>query len=318
MQHIQSLHIISNASETAYGRIKEYVAKTVCLPSRNHAGVHFKTENFQKTGSFKFRGATAKLSSLDADTPVITASSGNHGIACCQAAMTTGLDLSVVLPESVALAKLQKIQSFGVKTILQTGDSGLAERHARDLAEKANFNYVSPYNDPEIIAGQGTIGIELLDQLPKIDNIFISLGGGGLVSGIGAVLKTANPKVQVIGVSATHSAALAASIRSGKVVETEHLDTLADGCAGGVDNDTITLPLAQKVIDNLVYCSEAEIVDALYAIAWKEHMIVEGAAALAYAGYLKCKEDLKGQTSVVLLCGGNFDKAKLQPILSKK
>ena len=315
MQHIQSLRTVANASEAAYGRIKEYVTKTVCLPSRNHAGVYFKTENFQKTGSFKFRGATAKLSSLDADTPVITASSGNHGIACSQAAMTTGLDLSVVLPESVALAKLQKIQSFGVKTILQPGDSGLAERHARDLAEKAGFNYVSPYNDPEIIAGQGTIGIELLDQLPEIDNIFISLGGGGLVSGIGAVLKTANPKVQVIGVSATHSAALAASIRAGKVVETEHLDTLADGCAGGVDDDTLTLPLANEVIDDLIDCSEAEIASALSTLAWEEHMIVEGAAALAYAGYLKRKEDLKGQTTVVLLCGGNFDKAILQPIL---
>ena len=318
MQNFQSLRTVANASEAAYERIKEYVTKTVCFPSRNHTGVYYKTENFQKTGSFKFRGATAKLSSVDVDMPAVTASSGNHGIACSQAAVTTGLDLTVVLPETVALAKFQKIQSFGVKTILQPGDSGLAESHARDLAGKAGFNYISPYNDPEIIAGQGTIGIELLDQIPEIDNIFISLGGGGLVSGIGAVLKIANPEIRVFGVSATHSAALAASICAGTVVETEHLDTLADGCAGGVDNDTITLPLAQKVIDNLVYCSEAEIVDALYAIAWKEHMIVEGAAALAYAGYLKCKEDLKGQTSVVLLCGGNFDKAKLQPILSKK
>ena len=318
MQHVQSLRTVANASQTAYSRIKEYVTKTVCMPSRSHAGVYFKTENFQKTGSFKFRGATAKLSSINTDVPLITASSGNHGIACSQAALTTGHDLSVVLPEFVALPKLRKIQGFGVKTILQSGDSGLAERHARDLAEKAGFNYVSPYNDPEIIAGQGTIGVELLDQLPEIDNIFISLGGGGLVSGVGAVLKTANPEIQVFGVSATHSAALAASISAGKVVETKHFDTLADGCAGGVDNNTITLCLAQKAIDDLVYCSETEIADALNAIAWKEHMIVEGAAALAYAGYLKRKEDLNGQTSVVLLCGGNFDKAKLQPILSRK
>ena len=315
MQHVQSLRTVANASEAAYGRIKEYVTKTVCLPSRNHEGVYFKTENFQKTGSFKFRGATAKLSSLDANMPAVTASSGNHGIACSQAAVTTGLDLTVVLPETVALAKFQKIQSFGVKTILQPGDSGMAERHARELAEQAGFNYVSPYNDPEIIAGQGTIGIELLDQLPEIDNIFISLGGGGLVSGIGAVFKTANPKVQVFGVSATHSAALAASIRAGKIVETEHFDTLADGCAGGIDDDTLTLPLADEVIDELIYCNEAEIGSALSTLAWEERMIVEGAAALAYAGYVKRKEDLKGQTTVVLLCGANFDKAKLQPIL---
>jgi len=318
MQPVHSLRTIANASEAAYGRIQDYVTKTMCLQSRGQLGVYFKTENFQKTGSFKFRGATAKLSSLGADMPVITASSGNHGIACSQAAITTGHELSVVLPDSVAQAKLSKIQSFDVKTILHPGDSGLAERHARDLAEEAGFTYVSPYNDVEIIAGQGTIGIELLDQLLEIDNIFISLGGGGLVSGIGAVLKTANPKIQVFGVSATHSAALASSIRAGKVVETEHLQTLADGCAGGVDDDTITLSLACEVIDDLIDCSEAEIASALNSLAWEEHMIVEGAAALAYAGYLKRKEDFKQQTSVVLLCGGNFDKPTLQPILSQK
>ena len=315
MQPVQSLYTVATASEAAYGRIKDYVMKTMCLPSRNQSGLYFKTENFQKTGSFKFRGATAKFSSLDADMPVITASSGNHGIACAQAAITTGHDLSVVLPEAVAQAKLHKIQSFGVKTILHPGDSGMAELHARDLAEQLGSTYVSPYNDPEIIAGQGTIGIELLGQLPEIDNIFISLGGGGLVSGIGAILKISNPKVQIFGVSATHSAALAASIRAGQVVQIEHFNTLADGCAGSVDDDTITLSLACEVLDDLIDCSEAEIASALNALAWEEHMIVEGAAALAYAGYLKRQEDLKGQNSVVLICGGNFDKATLQPIL---
>ena len=246
---------------------------------------------------------------------MITASSGNHGIACSQAAVTTGHALTVVLPESVARVKLSKIQSFGVKTILHPGDSGRAERHARTLAEEAGFTYVSPYNDPEIIAGQGTIGIEMLAQLSQVDNVFISLGGGGLVSGVGAVLKIANPKVRIFGVSALHSAALAASIRAGKIMETEHLETLADGCAGGVDEDAMTLPLAAATIDDLIECSEAEITQALRALAWEETLIVEGAAALAYAGFLKQAEELAGQTSVVLLCGGNFDKARLHKIL---
>ncbi|MAN21582.1 MAG: threonine dehydratase [Euryarchaeota archaeon] len=232
---MQSIGAVAQSSKIAYGRIKDYVTQTLCLGSRVHEGLFFKTENFQKTGSFKFRGATAKLSSLGNDVPVITASSGNHGIACSQAAVTTGHALTVVLPESVARAKLSKIQSFGVKTILHPGDSGRAERHARTLAAEAGFTYVSPYNDPEIIAGQGTIGIEMLAQLSQVDNVFISLGGGGLVSGVGAVLKIANPKVRIFGVSALHSAALAASIRAGKIMETEHLETLADGCAAGVD-----------------------------------------------------------------------------------
>ncbi|MEK9735121.1 MAG: pyridoxal-phosphate dependent enzyme [Paracoccaceae bacterium] len=312
---MQSIGAVAQSSEMAYGRIKDYVTQTLCLGSRVREGLFFKTENFQKTGSFKFRGATAKLSSLGNDVPVITASSGNHGIACSQAAVTTGHDLTVVLPESVARVKLSKIQSFGVKTILHPGDSGRAERHARTLAEKAGFTYVSPYNDPEIIAGQGTIGIEMLAQLSQVDNVFISLGGGGLVSGVGAVLKIANPKVRIFGVSAIHSAALAASIRAGKIVETEHLETLADGCAGGVDEDAMTLPLAAATIDDLIECSEAEITQALRALAWEESLIVEGAAALAYAGYLKQAEELAGQTSVVLLCGGNIDKARLHKIL---
>ena len=315
MQLVQSMQTVASASEAAYGRIKDYVTKTMCLPSRGQPGLYLKTENFQKTGSFKFRGATAKLSSLATDVPLITASSGNHGIACSQAALTTGHDLNVLLPDSVARAKLQKIQSFGVKTILNPGDSGMAERRARDLAKQQELIYVSPYNDPEIIAGQGTIGIELLDQLPEIDNIFISLGGGGLVSGVGAVLKTVNPKVKVFGVSASNSAALAESLRAGHVVETEHLDTLADGCAGGVDADTITLSLAGEVIDDLIECNEAEIASTLNVLAWEEHMIVEGAAALAYAGYIKMRESLEGKKSVVLLCGGNFDKATIQPFL---
>jgi threonine dehydratase len=312
---MQSIGAVAQSSEMAYGRIKDYVTQTLCLGSRVREGLFFKTENFQKTGSFKFRGATAKLSSLGNEVPVITASSGNHGIACSQAAVTTGHDLTVVLPESVARVKLSKIQSFGVKTILHPGDSGRAELHARTLAEEAGFTYVSPYNDPEIIAGQGTIGIEMLAQLSQVDNVFISLGGGGLVSGVGAVLKIANPKVRIFGVSAIHSAALAASIRAGKIVETEHLETLADGCAGGVDEDAMTLPLAATTIDDLIECSEAEITQALCALAWEESLIVEGAAALAYAGYLKQAEELAGQTSVVLLCGGNIDKARLHKIL---
>ena len=312
---MQSIGAVAQSSEMAYGRIKDYVTQTLCLGSRIREGLFFKTENFQKTGSFKFRGATAKLSSLGNEVPVITASSGNHGIACSQAAVTTGHDLTVVLPESVARVKLSKIQSFGVKTILHPGDSGRAERHARTLAEEAGLTYVSPYNDPEIIAGQGTIGIEMLAQLSQVDNVFISLGGGGLVSGVGAVLKIANPKVRIFGVSAIHSAALAASIRAGKIVETEHLETLADGCAGGVDEDAMTLPLAAATIDDLIECSEAEITQALCALAWEESLIVEGAAALAYAGYLKQAEELAGQTSVVLLCGGNIDKARLHKIL---
>ena len=315
MHTSETLTKVAASCEEAHSRIAKNVSKTMCIASRQASGLFFKTENFQKTGSFKLRGAMSKLTSLADDMPVITASSGNHGIACSHAAMTTGHSLTVVLPENVTKSKLEKIESYGTTVILNPGDSGLAEKRARQLSEEDGYTYVSPYNDPLVMAGQGTIGLEILEQLPEIDNVFISLGGGGLVSGVGALLKVAKPEIKVFGVSASHSAALSASIRAGKIVNTEHLDTLADGCAGGVDEESITLPIATEVIDQLVECSEEEIAKALKLLAWNENMIVEGAAGLAYSGYLAREAEFKNQNSVILLCGSNFDKDKMRSVI---
>ena len=300
-------------------RINQAILQTPCLKSRidlpENTSVYLKTENLQHTGSFKLRGAMSKLTTLPTDTPVITASSGNHGIACSRAAMTTGHTLTVVLPENVAKAKLSAIKSYGTQTILHPGDSGLAEQHARSLAADGDYVYVSPYNDALVMAGQGTIGLELLEQLPQIDNVFVSMGGGGLISGIGSVLKVFSPDTQIIGVSTINSAALAASIEQGRIVETAHLQTLADGCAGGVDDDALTLPVATEVIDKVSYCNEAEIANALRALAWTDNLIVEGAAALALAGFLSDEDAYVGQTNVIVLCGANYDKTVIQPII---
>lgn len=296
-------------------RIRDHITLTPvlksCAAQPDKAELYFKTENFQTTGSFKLRGAVAKLTSLPIDRPLITASSGNHGIACSHAARMTGHKLTVVLPETVAPAKLAKVESYGPKVILHGAESGIAEMHARQLAAGGQFVYVSPYNDTEVIAGQGTIGLELLEQLQHIDNIFIAMGGGGLISGIGSVLKSFHPQCRIVGVSAENSAALAASMAADQVVETQHLDTLADGIAGGLDEDSITLALASEVIDRVVHCSEEDIVFALNSLAWTEKQIVEGAAGLALAGYFASQDDYAGQVNVVLLCGANFDKAAL-------
>ena len=276
----------------------------------------FKAENFQLTGSFKIRGAASKMTSLGNERAVITASSGNHGIASAQAASSIGQALTVVLPETVAQAKLEKIRSYNVDVILHGAESGLAELHAQREAATRGLVYVSPYNDPEIVAGQGTIGLELLEQAGTIDNVFIAMGGGGLIGGIGAVLKSFSPGTRVFGVAAQNSAALAASIAAGRVVETEHLDTLADGVAGGMDEDSMTLPLAMAVIDEVVTCTEADIAHALKELAFKENQIVEGAAALALAGFLKVAERCRGQTNVVVLCGANFDRDTIFSVLN--
>lgn len=308
-------------SEAAFERIGSHITKTPVLlssvPTSDATQVYLKLESFQKTGSFKFRGAMSKLTSLSVDKPVITASSGNHGIACAQAAQITGHQLTVVLPENVAKAKLAKIQAFGVKTLLHPGDSGLAEQHARTLASEGGYEYVSPYNDPQIMAGQGTVGLELLEQLPNIDNVFISMGGGGLISGVGSVIKSVSLNTKIIGVSAINSAAFDASLKAKRIVETEHLDTLADGCAGGVDDDAVTLPIASEVVDHTVCCSEQQIASALRDIAWHDKQLVEGAAALALAGYQAEQDRYKGQTNVIVICGANFDKQRIQSVLAE-
>ncbi len=296
-------------------RFGGHVLQTPLLPSAVVSGLFYKCENFQRTGSFKIRGALAKLTALPLDLPVITASSGNHGIACSQAAAFTGHDLTVVLPETVALKKLETIRGYGTKVVLYGGDSGLAEAHAQHLAARGAV-YVSPYNDPDVIAGQGSIGLELLDQIDRIDNVFVAMGGGGLISGIGAVLKSARPDIRVIGVSASSSAALAASMVAGRVVETAHHDTLADGVAGGVDEGSLTLAMALAAVDRVLHCSEDEIAVALRQLAWGEHMLVEGAAALALAGFSQIAGEVAGQVSVVVLCGANFDRARLLPVLA--
>jgi threonine dehydratase len=296
----------------ARNRIQDQIYKTPLIPARqigkdNGSAVLFKAENFQLTGSFKMRGAMSKLSAQTADVRLITASSGNHGISTACAAKTMNKNVTVVLPETVVEAKLEKIKAYGVDVILHGAETGLAEKHAQHLATSEGYTYISPYNDLDIIAGQGTIGLELLEQCKQADNVFVAMGGGGLISGVGSVMKAFSPRTRIYGVSATNTKALAESMAAGRVVECEHLDTIADGVAGGMDLDSVTLPLAISVVDQVIECNESEIRSALKILAFDENLIVEGSAALALAGYHKVAEIVAGQTSIIILCGANLN-----------
>jgi threonine dehydratase len=315
-----SLYETAANAVQARTRIRSHIYQTPLIPARkigqeHDAKVLFKAENFQLTGSFKLRGAMSKMSAHAADGPLITASSGNHGIGAALAAQTLSKRLIVVLPETVVPSKLEKLRKYGVDVILHGAETGLAEQHAQQLAASEKYTYISPYNDADIVAGQGTIGLEILEQCAHVDNIFISMGGGGLISGIGSVLKAFSPRTKIYGVAATNSKSLADSMAAGHVVETQHLPTLAEAVAGGIDEDTITLPLARAVVDRVVECDEDEIVAALKALAFDENMIVEGSAALAAAGFNKVARDLGGQTSVILLCGANYDQGVMTKTL---
>lgn len=193
------------ASVQARARIQSHIYETPLLPARGIPGLFFKAENFQLTGSFKLRGAMAKMSASTLSTRLITASSGNHGIGAARAASKLGRDLTVVLPETVVPAKIVKIKQYGVNVILHGAETGLAERLAQKLSKEEGYTYISPYNDPDIIAGQGTIGLKILEQCPNVDNVFISMGGGGLISGVGSIFKAFAPKVKVYGASANAS-----------------------------------------------------------------------------------------------------------------
>lgn len=302
-------------SVRARTQIRDHIVKTPLLAASatddaDDGRILFKCENFQRTNSFKARGALAKVAALDeagSDAPLITASAGNHGIATSFAASRTERPLTVVLPHNVAKAKLARIRAFGVEVVLEGQESGASETWARARSEQDGMAYVSPYNDADVVAGQGTIGLELLEQYPHIDNVFVAMGGGGLIGGIGAVMKAFSPGTRIIGCAAANSMALAEAMKSGRVEEVEHLPTLADGVAGGMDADSITLALARSVVDDVAICSEAEIGAALAQLAVDEHMLVEGAAALALAGLLTRHDQYRDQVNVVVLCGANFD-----------
>lgn len=285
----------------AEARIRPWINETPLIASR--AQLHFKLENRQHTGSFKARGAFSKLLALGAPKEVIAASTGNHGAAVAYAGSQLGIPVRIVVPKGANPKKLAAIRTSGA-TLDEHGTDGVeSERFARAESERLGIPYVSPYNDPQVIGGQGTVGIELARQIPRADTVFIAIGGGGLLAGVAAHLKAIWPTVRIIGCSPENSAVMIESLRAGRVLELESKPTLSDGTAGGVESDTITFSLCRDLADELITVSESEILDAMRRIRDEQGVLVEGAAGVAYAGYLRDPD--RAGTAVVVLCGGN-------------
>ena len=227
----------------AEGRIRPYVRETpvelsLPLSEMGRSRVYLKLENIQHTGSFKLRGAVNKLLTLSPAQRaggVVTASSGNHGAAVAYALSRLGARGLIVVPETASPTKVAMIRRYGADVLFYGDDSVVSEMHARKLADERGLPYISPYNDPDIVAGQGTLGLELARQITPIDAVFVTVGGGGLISGIAGYLKAVYPGVQIIGCLPQNSPVMAASVRAGHIVEMESLPTLSDGSAGGVD-----------------------------------------------------------------------------------
>lgn len=304
-------------------RIRPYVRETPLDPSLvlselGGAQVFVKLENLQHTGSFKLRGAFNKLLALTPEqraAGVITASSGNHGAATAYALRTLGATGTVFVPTTVSLLKEAMIRRYGAQIHKVGHDSSISESAARDHANERGLVYISPYNDPQIIGGQGTIGVELARQLAQIDAVFVALGGGGLISGIATYLKAVNPSVQIIACSPSNSAVMQHSVAAGQILDEESLPTLSDGTAGGVEPGAITFALVRDLVDRYVDVSEAEIAAALRLFLETHHMLIEGAAGVAIAAYLQAKEHFVGKNVVLVLCGANISLEALKSVI---
>lgn len=279
--------------------------------------VYFKLENLQKTGSFKLRGASNKIRSLSpkqAARGVIAASNGNHGLGVAAAAKAAGIAAEVYVSNHVSRFKARRIEEYGTWIKCIGNDPLEAELAARAAASEQGKVFISPYNDLEVMAGQGTIGIELLQQLPPLDALFVAVGGGGLIGGIGAYIKSASPQTEVVGCWSENSPVLYESIKAGRILDVPEEPTLSESTAGGLEPGSVTLEVCSRVIDSSVLVSEAEILDAMRRIRALKGWIIEGAAAVAVAAFLKNAEHYRGKRVAVVICGGNVSEKVLSAL----
>lgn len=299
----------------ARDRIRAHVRRTPLEPSidlsrENDGAVYLKLESVQHTGSFKVRGAMSRLTTLNADerrAGIVTASSGNHGLAVAYGMRRLGIDGTVVLPEGASPMKVDRLKSMGARIEFYGDDCDLAESFARRQASAGGRTYISPYNDPDVVAGQGTIGLELAAQLPDVDCVMAAVGGGGLISGVAAALKAHRPDVRVVGCLPENSPVMARSVAAGRIVTATGQFTLSDGTAGGIEAGAITFAMCRELVDDWVLVSEDEIKKALIRIFETHRLVIEGAAGVAVAGFLKMAHRLTGKRVALVLCGGNID-----------
>jgi threonine dehydratase len=312
------------AIEAAAVRIAPIVTRTplICVPALapdDRTEVWLKLESHQVTGSFKARGGANKLLSLSPEARsrgVVTASSGNHGAGTAHAAAQVGIPLTVFVPNHADPDKVQRIAAFGAQVHRFGEDCVETEAHARAVATQHGSTYISPYNDPDVVAGQGTIAVEILEQLPALNAVFVSIGGGGLISGIGSYLMAVKPGVQVVGCSPAASPAMHECMAAGQVVDVQCSETLSDATAGGVEPGAITLPLCQRCIDLSLLVDEPAIGAAMRAVVAHTSERIEGAAGVAVAGWQQVAHRFSGQRIAIVICGGNVSDATWDTVVS--
>ncbi len=302
-------------------RIAPYILRTPLRRSdwlsRETGGeVWLKLESLQPTHSFKIRGAfhaALAMAARGETRTLVTASAGNHGRALAYAGAQLGFRPIVFAPASAPRSKLDAIAALGADLRLAP-DYDAAEREAKQYAAGGGL-WLSPFNHPDIIAGAGSVGLEIVEDLPEVDVVVVPVGGGGLVSGIGVAMKALAPHADVVGVEVEASHPFTASLAAGHIVPVQVGPSLADGLVGNLDPETITFDLARRVVDRFVVVGEDDLVAALRGLAGQEHLVVEGAGAVAAAAVLARRVDAAGRRVAVVISGGNIDREVLKAVL---
>jgi len=310
-------------TKEATARIKDYILQTplelsASLSQGNNCQVYLKMEYLQITGSFKIRGATNMILSLtkaEKKRGIITASSGNHAAAIAHLMQRTGIGVTIFMPENTSEAKISALRDSGVQLKFFGSDVAVAEMFARQTAKKEGKIFVPPYNHPDIIAGQATLGEELHQQLGKIDAVFIPIGGGGLASGVAGYLKSVSEDIRIIGCQPKNSAVMYESVKAGKILTLKSSPTISDGTAGGIEKDSITFEYCSRFVDKYVLVSENEIKAAILWMLKNHFSLIEGAAALSIASYMNVRQRYRDKKIVLILTGKRIGLNTLSKLL---
>ncbi|MFN8059149.1 MAG: threonine/serine dehydratase [Vicinamibacterales bacterium] len=310
---------------SAYRTIRPHVRRTplvdVTLPGEDGHRVALKLESLQPTHSFKVRGAVnaalrlRNASSASAPRELVTASAGNHGQALAYAARLAQLPLVVFTPTDAPQAKLAKIRELGATLRAEAHGYDETEPLALAYAERTGAMYVSPYNDADVIAGAGTVALEVLDQRPDLDTIVLPAGGGGLISGIAIAMKALAPRVRVVGVEPAHNPAFTSALAAGRIVTIDPRPTIADGLSGNMEPGSVTFNSVRELVDEIVQVTEDDLDSALARLFEREHLVAEGAGAAAFAAVLAGR--VPGERIVAVLSGANIDTDRLVGALAR-
>ena len=310
--------------EKAAERLKPFIHNTVMDLSTTFSAmtggrIYLKCENNQKTGSFKIRGAGNKIAKMTENgdrSPVVASSAGNHAQGVAYAANRFGIHATIVMPEAAPIAKVQATSDYGAEVVLAGSCYDDAYAKACEICESKGAKFLHPYNDPDVIAGQGTLGLEILDDLPTVDIVIVPAGGGGLLSGVACAIKQINPRVQIIGVQAEGADAIVQSFKTKKYTATDTSSTIADGIAVKAPGD-LTVELINEYVDDMVTVSDSQIADAILLLMERCKLVVEPAGATPVAAVLNGKVNVRNKKVVCLLSGGNIDVSFVQSIIER-